>query len=57
MFHIEVPKVRGKMAERGYTITSLAQRLEVSRNTLSSYLEAPWKTPYEVVSGMAESLC
>lgn len=57
MVYIDVPKVRGKMAERGYTISSLAKKLGINRNTLASYLDAPEKTPYNVVSSMAETLC
>lgn len=57
MVHIDVPKVRGKMAERGYTITSLSNELGINRNTLSAYLEAPEKIPYIVISGMAVALC
>lgn len=57
MVHIDVPKVLGKMAERGFTRTSLAERLGINRNTLSSYLETPEKTPYSVVSDMASILC
>lgn len=54
---IDVPKVRGKMAERGYTITSLSDRLGINRNTLSAYLENPGKMPYSIVSNMAVVLC
>ena len=57
MVLVNVPKVRGKMAEKGYTITSLAKFLGVSRNTLSFYLENPNKMPYGVVAKMAETLC
>ncbi len=57
MAYIDVPKVKGKMAERGYTISSLAEKLGINRNTLSSYLDSPEKTPYNVVSRMAEVLC
>lgn len=57
MVSIDIPKVRGKMAERGYTITSLSERLGINRNTLSAYLETPGKTPYSVVSDMAVALC
>ena len=57
MVHIDVRKVKGKMAERGFTITSLAEKLGINRNTLSSYLETPEKTPYSVVSDMAAMLC
>lgn len=57
MAYIDVPKVRGKMAERGYTISALAKKLGINRNTLASYLESPEKTPYNVVSSMAEVLC
>lgn len=57
MVHIDVPKIRGKMAERGFTITSMAERLGINRNTLTSYLEAPGKMPYEIVVKMADALC
>lgn len=57
MVRVDVSKVRGKMAERGYTITSLSSRLGISRNTLSTYLEKPEKMPYGVISDMAVVLC
>lgn len=57
MVHINVPKVRGKMAERGFSVTSLAKALSISRNTLSSYLEHPEKIPYITLRGMAGLLC
>lgn len=54
---VDVPRVRGKMAEKGYTITSMSDRLGINRNTLSSYLEKPSKMPYNVISDMADALC
>lgn len=57
MVHVDVPKVRGKMAEKGYTITSLSERLGINRCTLSSYFDTPGKMPYTVVSDMASILC
>ena len=57
MVHVDVPKVKGKMAEKGYTITSLSEALGISRGTLSTYLEVPSKFPYSVVSRLAEMLC
>lgn len=57
MAFVDVPKDRGKMAEKGFTITSLSERLGISRNTLSLYLETPGKMPYSIVSEMAEILC
>ena len=54
---VDVPKVRGKMAERGFTITSMSDRLGISRNTLSLYLENPNRMPYKVISDMAGALC
>lgn len=57
MVSIDIPKVRGKMAERGYTITSLSEILGINRNTLSTYLEKPEKMAYSVVSDMAVILC
>lgn len=57
MVHVDIPKLRGKMAERGYTITSLSTELGISRNTLSSYLDTPEKIPYSIISAMAVALC
>lgn len=57
MVHIDVPRVRGKMAEHNYNITSLAKVLEIDRNTLASYLNRPQKMPYDILSRMAEILC
>lgn len=54
---VDVPKVRGKMAERGYTITSMSDKLRISRATLSIYLENPGKMPYNIISNMADILC
>ena len=57
MAEINVNKLRGKMAEKGYTITSLSNRLKISRVTMSSYLRNPNKIPYETLSNMADLLC
>lgn len=57
MVQINIPKVRGKMGEKGLTITALANQLGIARNTLSHYLNEPEKTPYNVVSNMAAILC
>lgn len=57
MAEINVNKLRGKMAEKGYTITSLSNRLKISRATMSSYLRNPNKIPYEALSNMADLLC
>lgn len=57
MYSVDTPKIRGKMSERGYTITSLAKQIGINRNTLSSYLEAPENIPYGKLSIMAELLC
>lgn len=57
MIHVDVPKVKGKMAEKGFSITSFANALGVSRNTLSNYLDCPRRIPYSVISAMADLLC
>ena len=54
---MDVQKLKGKMAEKNYSITSLAQALGISRNTLSSYLNSPGKIPYETIKKMADLLC
>lgn len=55
--YVDIPRVRGKMAERGYTVTSMSARIGVNRNTLTTYLENPDKMPYKVISSMADALC
>lgn len=57
MVFVDVPKLRGKMAERGYSITSISEHVGVNRNTMSSYLENPEKMPYSVVAKLADILC
>lgn len=57
VIHVDVPKVRGKMAEKGYNLTSLSEKLEISRNTMASYLENPGKIPYSTISKLASILC
>jgi predicted transcriptional regulator len=57
MVFVDVPKLRGKMAERGYSITSISEDIGVNRNTMSSYLENPEKMPYSVVAKLADILC
>lgn len=54
---VDIPKVRGKMAERGYNLTSMSDRLGINRNTLTAYLEKPSKMPYKIISNMADALC
>lgn len=57
MVHIDVPRVRGKMAERGYNLTLMSNYLGISRGTLHTYLKMPEKTPYGVVAELAAALC
>jgi hypothetical protein len=57
MYQVNVPKVKGKMAEKGYNITTLSHSLGVNRNTLSSYFENPATIPYGKLSLMASILC
>ncbi len=57
MYQVNIRKVRGKMVEKGYNITTLAQSLQVNRNTLSSYFDNPATIPYGKLSKMADLLC
>ena len=56
-YNVDISKVKGKMAEKGYGIESLANELEIDRNTLSSYLKNPAKIPYRVIAKLAIVLC
>lgn len=57
MVRVDVPKLRGKMAEKGFTITSISERINVNRNTFSGYLEQPERMPYSVIADLAVILC
>ena len=57
MSRINVCKLKGKMAEKGYTITSMSEALNISRSTMSSYLKKPDKIPYGIILDMADMLC
>ncbi len=57
MVTVSIPKVRGKMVEKGYTISSFSKELNVDRNTLSNYLNRPEKMPYYIVDALANLLC
>lgn len=57
MHTVNVPKVRGKMAELGYNNTSFAKALNISRNTLAHYMDDPESIPYGVLHRMADILC
>lgn len=57
MYTVNIAKTRGKMAEKGFSCTSLAKEIGITRNTLSNYLSDPNKIPYSVLSKMAEVLC
>lgn len=57
MVQVNVQKIKGKMAEKGFTMTALAKELGINRNTLAAYFENPEKTPYAVMSRMADVLC
>lgn len=57
MYSVNVPKLRGKMAEKGFNISSLSAELGVTRDTLSGYLNNPSKIPYQKIAIMAEKLC
>lgn len=57
MVFVDIPKVRGKMAERGFNITSMSKNLGISRETFANYLKEPGKIPYTVLASMADMLC
>lgn len=57
MYTVDVPKVKGKMGEKGYNISSLSRKINVNRNTLTNYFNNPGAIPYEKLSAMASLLC
>lgn len=57
MYTININKVKGKMAEKGFNNTSLAKKISVSRGTLIRYFRNPDKIPYFILSRLANCLC
>lgn len=57
MYCVNVPRVKGKMAEKGYNLTSMSEELGVARNTFTGYLHNPGTIPYRVLARMAHLLC
>lgn len=54
---VNIPKLRGKIAECGYNNTSFSKALNINRNTLSHYMKNPDSIPYGVLIDMARLLC
>lgn len=57
MVTVDIRRLRGKMAENSYGISSFSDALGISRATLTSYLKEPSKMPYSIISKMASLLC
>ena len=56
MYVVNIDKLRGKMAEKGYNNTTFSRALGIGRDTLRAYLKDYTKIPYEIISKMAEVL-
>lgn len=56
MYVVNVEKLRGKMAEKGFNNTSFSKALGIGRDTLRAYLKDYTKIPYDILSKMAEIL-
>lgn len=57
MYKINVPKLDGKMVEKGFTKSSYAKAIGISRNTLDNYRKRPSIIPYWVLSKMIFLVC
>ncbi|MBR4291661.1 MAG: helix-turn-helix transcriptional regulator [Oscillospiraceae bacterium] len=56
MFFMNIPKLRGAMAEKGYNKATFAAALGIGRDTLTKYMNDPRKIPYGVLQDMAHLL-
>ena len=50
MYRINIAKVKGKMGEKGYNISTLANSIEINRNTMAEYMRNPARMPYSANS-------
>lgn len=46
---VNVNRLIGKMYEKGFNKTSFADGLEISRETLRSYIKKPQNMPYAII--------
>lgn len=53
MYRVNTSKIKGKMGEKGYNMTTLSKELSIDRNTLRNYFRNPGKMTYETMSNMA----
>lgn len=49
MYTIDVWELRGRIAARGYNVTSLSREIGVTRNTLAKYMGHPDMMPYDTM--------
>ena len=56
MYTMDVWELRGRMAARGYNVTSLSEKIGVSRNTLAKYLGHPDMMTYDAIVKIASAL-
>ena len=57
MYFVNVDILRGKITEKGFSNSSFAKKVGVSRNTLRSYLLHPEKISYAFMEKSATLLC
>lgn len=57
MLNVNTAAVRGKIAEKGLTLSSTAERLDLNRNTLASYLQDPERMTIGVAKRLETMLC
>jgi hypothetical protein len=53
---VDVWELRGRIAARGHTVTSLAENIGISRNTLAKYLGHPDMMTYNAMSKIIDTL-
>lgn len=54
---VNANKLRGKIAEKGYTISSLASDMNVTRDTMSRYIKDPRAMQLGQIIRLASLLC
>lgn len=56
MYQVNVPALKGKIVERGYTNTSISKKIGVSRETFRNYLNHPGRLPIEIIYKLISTL-
>lgn len=55
-YEIDVREIKAIMARKGVNNSTLAEMVDINRNTLRTYFKNPGKIPYEIILKIIDAL-